>query len=383
MKFSLIVPCYNEAANLPVLLKAATDCFDNDNISYEIIFANDGSTDETMEVLTAAIEEYRANPRSQGRVRVIELSRNFGKEAAMYAGLQAAEGEFVGFIDGDMQQDPMVSLKMLHLLERNEDIDCVAAVPDKRRDSAPVRVCKKTFYRAFSDMCSTPVVADASDYRVFRRSVADALLSLGEHNRFTKGLFSWVGFNTITITYEVHDRLNGSSKWSLRQLFSYAWNGMVAFSTWPLKLIMYLGIVLAVASVVFIGIDVVQRLAVNGVVVNDQLILYMIMLFGGIQMIVLGVVGEYIARMYTEVKARPIYIARRNFAVEPNTVVLDYRPSVVKTGLSAKANAVKAGTVSRAGAAAAASVSGMGHASASETRQEVLKPVAATDSRTA
>lgn len=310
MDFTLIIPCYNEAGNLPTFFAAATACLDAADCDYELVFVDDGSTDGTTGVLDRAVSDYRNRGGGRATVRVIEFSRNFGKEAGMFAGLEHATGDVIGFIDADMQQDPSVALQMYRCLQENPDYDCVAAVQRKRRESLPLRACKRVFYRAFNDVCKTHLIEDVSDFRVFRRPVAEALLSMREHYRFSKGLFAWVGFRTYVITYEVHERLSGSSKWKVRDLFSYAWNGVLAFSTWPLKLIMYCGLILAVVSLALLGLDLYDKVAYNNDLSTSQLLVYLVLLMSGIQMVVMGVFGEYMARAYIETKKRPLYIAR-------------------------------------------------------------------------
>lgn len=313
MNFSLVIPSYNEARNLPGFLVAATECLDGEDIDYELIFVNDGSADDTPAVLERAIARYRAAGSGRATITVVDLSRNFGKEAALYAGLEHATGDCVGFIDADMQQDPQVAFQMYRYLEEHSDTDCVAAVPEKRCESLPLRVCKRLFYQVFNGMSETRIIADVSDFRVFRRPVAEALLSLHEQFRFSKGLFAWVGFNTHVIPYEVHERHYGVSRWTLRKLVSYAWNGVLAFSTWPLRLIMYAGMVLAFVSLVFFGLDLYDKIAYNSDIAISQVLLYVVLLLGGIQMFVLGVFGEYMARAYIESKHRPIYLTRNEY----------------------------------------------------------------------
>lgn len=319
MNFSLIIPCYNEAQNLPTMLAATTAVFDRADIDYELVFVNDGSSDDTTEVLEREVASYQERGLGCATVRVVEFSRNFGKEAAMYAGLERASGDVIGFIDADMQQDPAVALQMYRFLAENPSYDCVAAVQDCRKESFPLRVCKRLFYRAFNDVCSTQIPADASDFRVFRRPVANALLSMKEHNRFSKGLFAWVGFRTHIVTYQVRERLSGESKWRVRDLFGYAWNGVVAFSTWPLKMIMYAGLVLALVTLACFGFDVYDKAVNNSDLSTSQLLLYVVLLMGGVQMVVMGIFGEYMARAYIEAKGRPLYIERSERVFVPKS----------------------------------------------------------------
>lgn len=325
MDFSLIIPCYNEEENLPVLFPALIACLDPTGLSCELVFVNDGSSDGTSTVLRKEVESYARRPDASGRiaVRVIEFSRNFGKEAAMFAGLEHATGDILGFIDADMQQNPEVALKMLRMLQDDPELDCVAAVQDRRRESLPLRICKRLFYRMFRDMSNLDVVEGASDFRVFRRSVANALLSMRESFRFSKGMFSWVGFNTRAITYQVHERYAGKSKWSLCRLLGYAWNGIVAFSTWPLRAVMILGVVLAFASIVLLLLDVLDNAFFRDGLSVGRIMVYLVLLVTGVQMAVLGVFGEYLARAYIESKHRPLYISRREYAVPIRSVPKD------------------------------------------------------------
>lgn len=312
MDFSLIVPCYNEADNIPLFFEAATSCFDNTDIisTYEIIFVDDGSSDETERVLGNLITSYRSQPNARACVRIVEFSRNFGKEAAMLAGLGSARGNYLGFIDADMQQDPRVAHDMLSHLIAHPETDCVAAKPEKRRENLPMRVCKKLFYHTFDGISGTNAVADASDFRVFTRQVARALLATHEHYRFTKGLFAWIGFRTYVVTYEVQDRHAGTSKWSFRKLFSYAANGMLSFATWPLRIVLYIGTILLVMTAILFGIDFVELIALNDPISTDRVFLYVLLFTGSVQMLALGLIGEYLARAYIETKRRPLYIER-------------------------------------------------------------------------
>lgn len=348
MNFSLIVPSYNEARNLPTFIAAATACLDGEDLDYELVFVDDGSSDDTSEVLKREIESYRAAGSGRAAFVVVELARNFGKEAALHAGLERATGDCIGFIDADMQQDPQVALKMLRFLDDNPEIDCVAAVQESRKESLPLRACKKLFYRVFNGMSDTRIIADVSDFRVFRRPVAEALLSLREQFRFSKGLFAWVGFSTHVMPYQVHERLSGKSKWTVRKLVSYGWNGVLAFSTWPLKLVMYAGVILALITLFFFGWDLFEKMAYNYDISTTQLLVYVVLLMGGIQMFVLGILGEYMARAYIEAKNRPVCIVRNEyaFAAAANQVPSKVRASA-STASETEALSDDAGTGAR------------------------------------
>ena len=320
MNLSLIVPCYNEAANLGAFFEAATTCFDDTDLDYELVFVNDGSSDDTMKVLHRAIDSYRdddasrsSNKTGSASFSIIEFSRNFGKESAMFAGLERACGDIVGFIDADMQQDPALALEMFEFLCEHPDYDCIAAVQKHRREGLLYRVFKGLFYRVFNGMGEMQVLAGASDFRLFTRQVANALTAMPEQYRFSKGLFAWVGFRTYALPYTANTRLHGESRWTFGKLFTYAWNGILAFSTWPLRLVLYFGLIMAVVTGVLLVIDLVQKTMFHSGLPDYMLLLYVTLLFGGIQMIVLGVFGEYMARTYIEAKNRPVYVARSTY----------------------------------------------------------------------
>lgn len=322
MDFSLIVPCFNEEENLRVFIPTAISYFEALDAMCELVFVDDGSSDATYQVIQDQIEAYEKRTESaqkeDGRrlaFQVVGFSRNYGKEAAMYAGLERATGDVLGFIDADMQQDPAVAVRMFRLLRDDPSYDCVAAVQEQRRESLPMRAFKRVFYRMFRDMSDLDVVEGASDFRVFTRQVAAALLSMREHFRFSKGMFSWVGFNTRVITYQVHDRYAGESKWTMRSLLGYAWTGVVAFSTWPLRAAMVLGVILALLALVLFGIDVFDNVVLHDGVSTERILVYVVLLMSGIQMVVLGVFGEYLARAYIESKHRPLYIVRRSYQI--------------------------------------------------------------------
>lgn len=331
MDFSLIVPCFNEADNIEQFFSSACRCFEKTNYTCEFIFIDDGSADGTFDVICYQIANYQnheylhanqlsnkpTNQEADEEVnemplsfRVVKFSRNFGKEAALFAGLERAEGKYIGFIDADMQQDPETMRTMLEMLIAEPEYDCIAAVPKKRQESLPVRILKGLFYKLFNHLSETKLLANVSDFRVFTRQVAQALLSLRERYRFSKGLFSWVGFRTKVIPYEVHQRYSGKSKWSLRKLISYSWNGILAFSTLPLKIIMAFGAVLTACSVGLFIFEEYQLLVCDDEISMTMVLLNVVLLLSGIQMLILGVIGEYMARGYIESKQRPLYIAQ-------------------------------------------------------------------------
>lgn len=304
MQLSLIVPCYNEQDNVEAFHDACRAAFDGCIASYELIFVNDGSRDDTWARLTALQE------RADVPVKLIDFSRNFGKEAAMYAGMQRAEGEFVTVIDADLQQPPEKALEMVRFLEANPDFDTVAAYQDARREGRFTALCKKLFYHVIDAACDIPFKADASDFRTLRRGVVQAILSMGEYHRFSKGIFSWVGFRTHYLPYTVQPRHAGKTSWSFIKLCRYAVEGIVSFSTFPLRIATVTGALMAFMSLIYILIVVIKKLAYGIAVPGYATIVVLILFTGGLQMIMLGIIGQYIARIYIQSKQRPIYIAR-------------------------------------------------------------------------
>ena len=312
MDFSLIVPCYNEEGNIEAFLREAARVFDAQEFSYEIVVVDDGSSDATMAVLRRLRD---GGLRSRGDIRVVSFSRNFGKEAALYAGLEAARGECMGFIDADLQQRPETSLEMYRYLLSDPDCDCVAAIQRERKESALLKFFKGCFYRMFNMMSETDIVANASDFRVFRRIVAEALLSMRESYRFSKGLFSWVGFHVHTIEYEPDARLSGSSSWSFSKLMRYGVGGILSFSTLPLRAVFWVGLVAAVAAIVYLVVVLVETLTVGNAPSGYPTLVCLVLLFGGIVLLSLGIFGDYLGRIYVEGKNRPVYIARESFEI--------------------------------------------------------------------
>lgn len=307
---SVIVPCYNEAGNIRRFQEEAEAAFSTSGLSYELVFVNDGSSDGTSDELRALFQE------DGGHIRAISFSRNFGKEAAMLAGLSEARGEFIAFVDADLQQPPERVLDMVRILRAEPQYDCVAAYQARRRESALQRGLKSAFYRLINRFSDVEFVMNASDFRTIRRPVAQALLSLGESHRFSKGLFSWVGFETKYIPYDVRERAEGESKWSLVKLFRYAWDGILSFSTAPIKIAIYLGLICAMLSAAYLVVVLVQKLAFSIDVPGYPTIVCLILLLGGLQLFFLGILGEYIGRIYIQVKQRPPYVIKERLQWE-------------------------------------------------------------------
>ena len=311
MKLSLIIPCYNEQDNVALFFETCQQVLKEPVPDLEYIFINDGSKDETWPRLLAL---RKAHPES--RLKLVNFSRNFGKEAAIYAGLQHAAGEYVAIVDADLQQRPEVVLKMLALLDADADLDCIAAYQEKRREGRFIAFCKSMFYRLINKVCDIDFRADASDFRCFRRRMAEAILGMREYHRFSKGLFSWVGFNTEYIPYVAEERNAGKTSWSFRKLLKYAGEGFLSFTTFPLRLATYLGAFTSVAAVVYFIVVVIQKLTGQIEISGYATIVGLILLMGGIQLVILGMIGEYLARIYIESKRRPICIEKEYLSYE-------------------------------------------------------------------
>ncbi|MDD5886277.1 MAG: glycosyltransferase family 2 protein [Oscillospiraceae bacterium] len=297
MKLSMIIPCYNEEGNILPLYQAVTAAFANRTFSYELIFINDGSRDRTGEVLADLVKT------SEVPMKVINFSRNFGKESGIYAGLEHADGDYISIMDGDLQQNPKILLQMVDYLDSNEECDCVAAYQENRGESRLMVFLKEGFYRVINRISDIPFQADASEFRTFRRSVAEALLQLPEYYRFSKGLFAWVGFNTHFIPYEADERLSGTTKWSFRRLWSYAFEGILSFSTKPLEWPFFGGLLLTAAGALQYGIGAAkqkERRRTEG----------LIGLVGGLNLTATGIAGIYLAKTYVQGKGRPVYLAK-------------------------------------------------------------------------
>lgn len=304
MKLSIIIPCYNEEKNVAIIHDTIEKLFKNKKVSYEMIFINDGSKDNTLIELKKLIDKNQTN------VKVVNFSRNFGKEAAMYAGLKESIGEYVVIIDADMQQNPSLVLKMLGILDSDDSYDSVAAYQEKRKEGKLLSGFKNLFYKLINKISEVEFVSGASDFRMFRRRMVDAILSMQEYYRFSKGIFSWVGFNTYYMPYQVEDRANGNSKWSFWKLFKYAIDGIVSFTTTPLRIATVLGLFISFGAFVYFIIVIIQTCVCGVDVPGYASIIGIVLLLGGIQLLSLGIIGEYLARTYIENKRRPIYIAK-------------------------------------------------------------------------
>lgn len=308
MKLSVVVPCFNEEGNVKRLLEEIKQNFSD--IDYEVIFINDGSYDATHSELKSIYEE------NKDTVEVITFSRNFGKEAAMYAGLQKSSGDYILLIDADLQQKPEIARSMMEILDKNADVDCVAAYQYKRNEGKIISFLKSCFYKLINKISDVEFVNGASDFRLMRKNMVSAILSMSEYHRFSKGIFGWVGFNTQYIPYEATKRASGKSKWKFKSLIKYAMAGITSFSTSPLRFSAYIGFLTAIVSVIYMLVVIVQKLAFGIDVPGYATIAVLVLLFGGLQLFCLGVLGEYFAKMYIEVKNRPIYIIKEHLKDE-------------------------------------------------------------------
>lgn len=301
-KIDVIVSCYNEEEALPIFyreIKRVAGLMPDQKI--ELIFVNDGSSDKTL----ALIKQFAARDRN---VKYISFSRNFGKESAMYAGLEHADGDYVVFMDADMQDPPSLLPEMYKIL-KTEDYDSVATRRVTRKGEPPVRsFFARQFYKLMRRFSDTEIMDGARDFRLMNRKFADALLELKEYNRFSKGLFGWVGFKTKWLEFENVERAAGETKWSFWKLFKYSLEGITDFSTAPLMLASVLGMIFCLISIIFIIFIIIRKLVFNNSVNGWASMVCIISLIGGIQLFSVGVLGQYISRMYLEVKKRPIYL---------------------------------------------------------------------------
>lgn len=305
MVLSVIVPCYNEEDNVSPFYTQAVEVFDKLLCDYELIFINDGSADNTLENLSAICENDKTHT-----IKVINFSRNFGKEAAIFAGLQQCKGDYALLIDADLQQRPEIGCQMYKTLIENPQYDCVTAYQKERKEGKILTFFKNTFYKLINKMTDTNFFPGASDFRILNRKMIDAVLSVTEYHRFSKGIFSWVGFNTFFMPYQVEERMHGKSSWSFFKLFKYAIEGIVGFTTAPLKFATGVGIISAILSAIYSIVVIIQKLAFSINVPGYATIVVLLLFLGGIQLFALGILGEYISKIYIQVKDRPVYIIK-------------------------------------------------------------------------
>ena len=320
MLVSIIVPCYNEEAALPYFLKeikkTEAELHDAYGCRFELIFINDGSKDHTLSVL-------RDFAKDDPSVRYLSFSRNFGKEAAMYAGLKYATGSYVAIMDADLQHPPAMLSEMYEGLQSGE-YDCVAARRMNRNGEPPLRsFFARCFYKLINKISDTEIVDGACDFRMMTRQMVDAILSMGEYNRFSKGIFGWVGFRTNWLPYENVERVAGETKWSFWSLLLYSMQGIVGFSTVPLALASVLGVALCIMALIMVIYIIIKTLLFGDPVSGWPSLACMVMFMGGIQLFCIGILGQYLAKTYLETKHRPIYILAETNEENPDDKKMD------------------------------------------------------------
>ena len=304
MKLTLIAPCYNEGENVQPFQQAVIGAFAGCGYDYEIVFVNDGSRDATLHNLRK-LHAAQACP-----VKVISLSRNFGKEAAIYAGMKEARGEYIALIDADLQQRPEIVRDMVKILDEEPGYDIVAAYQDRRGEGKVLSFFKKSFYSLINKLSNVTLQPDASDFRTFRRSVRDSILALAEYHRFSKGIFAWVGYDTCFIPYTACERNAGTTKWNFGKLFNYAIDGIIGFSTAPLRIASHLGFITAAMAILYLVFVVIEKLFWGIDIPGYATIIVLTLLLGGMQLLCIGIIGEYVGRTFEQTKDRPIYIAK-------------------------------------------------------------------------
>lgn len=301
---SIIVPCYNEEESLPFFLKEVEKIAQTIEHSIEYIFINDGSTDQTLHVMKEFYE------RMPNKIKYLSFSRNFGKEAALYAGLQIAKGDLVTVMDADLQDPPELLPQMIQLIETSE-IDCVGTRRTTRQGEPPIRsFFARLFYKLINRYGDTEMVDGARDFRLMTRQMVDAILEVTEYNRFSKGIFSWVGFKTEYLEYENRERVAGETSWSFWSLFKYSLDGIVNFSDAPLNIASFVGALSCVGAGLALLFIVIRALIFGDPTSGWPSLVSIILFISGLQLLCLGIIGKYIGKIFLETKNRPLYIIK-------------------------------------------------------------------------
>lgn len=303
-KISIIVPCYNEEESMPLfydeICKVSKEF---KKVDFEYIFVNDGSRDRTLDIARELASKDK-------RVRYISFSRNFGKEAAILAGLEYSVGDYVAIMDADLQ-DPPSLLHEMYLGIKEEGYDCVATRRVSRKGEPPIRsFFARCYYKLINKISKTEIVDGARDYRLMTRQMVNSILEVREYNRFSKGIFSWVGYNTKWLEYKNVERVAGSTKWSFWKLFLYSLESIVAFSTVPLAIASVIGLLFFLVSIIMIVFIIVKTLTVGDPVAGWPSLVCIIFFVSGVQLLSLGIIGQYLSKLYLEVKNRPVYIVK-------------------------------------------------------------------------
>ena len=303
MKLSIIVPCYNEEKSLPFFFDETNKHIMMDNLEVEYICVNDGSKDGTLDVLKDLKE---INP----SITILDFSRNFGKEAALLAGLKEASGDLVVIMDADLQDPPYILPNMIKIIN-DEGYDSVATYRVDRKGEPPIRsFFARSFYKLINKISDVEIMDGARDYRMMTRPMVEAILSLSEYHRFSKGIFAWVGFKTKYLAFENVERVAGETKWSFWKLFKYAIEGIVAFTTVPLRIATFFGFFISFLAFLYMIFVFVKAMLFGDPVQGYPSMMVIILFLGGIQMLSLGILGEYLSKTYMEIKRRPNYIVR-------------------------------------------------------------------------
>lgn len=303
---SIVVACYNEEEALPYFYKEVCEIAKKmSSLEFEFVFVNDGSKDKTLDI----VKEFREKDK---RVRYVSFSRNFGKEAAMYAGLEASKGDYITLMDADLQ-DPPAMLEEMYSYIKDEGYDCVGTRRVTRKGEPPIRsFFARMFYKIINKLSKVEMVDGARDYRLMTRQMVDAIINMKEYNRYSKGLFSFVGFKTKWLEYENVNRVAGETKWSFWKLFIYAIDGITAFSTVPLVLSTVVGFLFCLVSFVMILVIIGKTLIFGDPVSGWPSMVCIMFMIGGIQLFCMGIMGQYLSKTYLETKNRPIYIVKES-----------------------------------------------------------------------
>ena len=301
MKLSLIIPCFNEQEALPLFYDEATRVLNTMQCAYEILFVNDGSRDETLTILKGFAEK-------DEHVTYLSLSRNFGKEAAMYAGFCNASGDYVAVMDADMQDPPALLPEMVKMLKTG-DYDSVATRRVNREGEPPIRSWfARKFYKLINRISDADIVDGARDFRLMKREMVDAIVAMSEYNRFSKGIFGWIGFKTYWLPYQNVERVAGETKWNFWKLLKYAFDGIINFSEVPLSIASWSGIGMAFVAAIMLVVIIIRRLCFGDPVAGWASTMCVIVFIGAIQLFCIGIMGQYLAKTYNETKKRPHYI---------------------------------------------------------------------------
>ena len=309
-KISVIVPCYNEEESLPLFYKEINKVISKmKETSFEIIFIDDGSRDNSLDII-------KELSKSDKDIRYISFSRNFGKEAAIYAGLEYSTGDYVTLLDVDLQDPPSLIEKMYKIII-TEDVDCVGLKTDAHKEYGIFRrFLTRCYYKLISKLSKVEMVPGARDFRLMTRQMVNAILELKEYNRYSKGIFSFVGFKTKWLTYKVPKRVAGKSKWSIFKLFTYAVDAIIGFSTVPLTIAVFVGVLFCLISLVSVIFIIVRTIIFGDPVAGWPSLVCIMFFLSGVQLFCTGISGAYISKTYTEVKGRPIYIIRETEKVK-------------------------------------------------------------------